>query len=227
MSEAKGRVASAIGRAQAELDQALAELELTPAFDATSVAFAAHALHNYLTVSARAVELLFVELAAHPNAQVRVWLEGLQHATQLMARTVAQLISSSVTAEVKLRFEKVDLPILIQRACDYYQRVSDRKSIRLTADSTTNVPLVWTDRVAVAAALDNLLSNAVKYSEPNKQVWVQARGEKGWAVCSVRDEGPGLSPEDQAQLFQKGVPLTPNPRETRPAPGMDSRWQEN
>jgi two-component system sensor histidine kinase/response regulator len=62
--------------------------------------------------------------------------------------------------------------------------------------------------VAVAAVLDNLLSNAVKYSFPGKKIWVQLRGEMTTVVCSVRDEGPGLSREDQAKLFQRGIPLS-------------------
>src|SRR5262249_33728811 len=35
--------------------------------------------------------------------------------------------------------------------------------------------------------------------------------EQTGVVCSVLDEGPGLSPEDQARLFQRGVRLTPQP----------------
>jgi signal transduction histidine kinase len=128
-----------------------------------------------------------------------------------MSSIVGQLMTASARAGMKPRFEKVDLPLMVQRACNYYQRVADRKTIRVNVGSTTDVPPVWTDRVAVAAVLDNLLSNAVKYSQPGKQIWVHVRGEPGWTVCGVRDEGPGLSQEDQAKLFQKGVRLTPRP----------------
>jgi signal transduction histidine kinase len=62
--------------------------------------------------------------------------------------------------------------------------------------------------VAVAAVLDNLLSNAVTYSFPGKKIWVQLRGEMKTVACSVRDEGPGLSREDQSNLFQRGMPLS-------------------
>ena len=95
--------------------------------------------------------------------------------------------------------------------CNYYQRVAEKKAIRVVAGVSNDVPPVWIDRVAVAAVLDNLLSNAVKYSQPGKLVEVEVRGERDSAVCNIRDQGPGLSPEDQNKLFNKGVRLTPKP----------------
>jgi signal transduction histidine kinase len=217
--EAKELVTSAIARAQADLEEALSALEKMPAADAGSVAFAAHALNNYLTVMEGTVELMLMRLADHPDGQIRTWLEGIQHATKLMTRTVSQLMNASTNTEIKLRFEKVDLPTLVQRSSTFYRRAADRKAIRVVTDSPGDVLLVWTDRVAVAAILDNLLSNAVKYSQPGKQIWVRVRSEQGWAVCGVRDEGPGLSQADQAKLFQKGTRLTPRPTGDEPQMG--------
>lgn len=202
---------AAIARAQADLVVALSELEKIPPFDAGSVAFAAHALNNYITVTGGTVELILMHLADHPDPQLHVWLKGVQHATDMMAHTVNQLMSASVTIATKLRFEKVDLPLFVQRTCNYYQRRADQKSIRVIVESAADVPPVWTDRVAVGSVLDNLLSNAVKYSQPGKQIWVRVRGEQSGAVCEVRDEGPGMSQEDQVKLFQKGAQLTPKP----------------
>ncbi len=219
MPEPKELVASAITRAQADLVEALSELEKIPAFDPGSVAFVAHALNNFLAVTGGTVELIVMHLGDGADPQVRVWLEGVRHATDLMARTVSQLVSASANSGAQLRLEKVDLPLLVQRACTYYQRVADRKSIRIAFDAASDVPAVWADRVVVAAVLDNLISNAIKYSPPGKQVRVGVRGEPGWGVCEVRDEGPGLSADDQARLFQRGVRLTPAPTGGEPSTG--------
>jgi signal transduction histidine kinase len=211
LSESKEIVASAIAKAQSELEDALVELAKLPAFDAGSVALAAHTLNNYLSVSAGTLELILLRLSDPSDPKIRGGLEGMQHVTQLMARIVGQLINAEATPDAAFRFVKFDLPTLVQFACSYYQRVADRKDIRLLVGAAVDVPPVWSDRAPVAAVLDNLLSNAVKYSPPGSQIVVKVLGEKGWAVCSVKDEGPGLSREDQAKLFQRGVRLAPKP----------------
>lgn len=79
--------------------------------------------------------------------------------------------------------------------------------------------MALTDPIAVAAVLDNLLSNAVKYSSHGKRVWVHVQGEGTGAVCSIRDEGPGLSEGDQAKLFRRGVRLSSVPTGGEPSSG--------
>ena len=211
VAEQKEAIASAISRAQADLAKALSELEKMSHVGAGSTAFATHALNNYLTVTGAAVQLISRRLADHPDALIRVWLEGVAHATDLMGQIVSQMMSASVATEARLRFEKVDLPGMVQRLCDFYERTADQKSIRLLVDSSVDVPPAWTDRVACASVFDNLLSNAIKYSKPGTQVRIRVRAEKGGVVCEVTDEGPGMDEKDQARLFQKGARLTPKP----------------
>jgi signal transduction histidine kinase len=209
--DSKDLIASAIAKAQTDLEDALSELAKMPAFDAGSVAVAAHKLNNYLSVSAGILELALLRLGDHADPKVRNGLEGAQHVTQLMARIVAELVRGQATPETAYRFMKFDLLTLVQSACSYYQRVADRKDIRVITGPSVDVPPVWSDRAPVAAVLDNLLSNAVKYSPPGTEIRIDVRGEEGWAVCSVKDEGPGLSLEDQAKLFQRGTRLAPTP----------------
>ena len=215
----KEHITATILRAKSELDQALGELEKMPAFDPGAIAFSAHALSNYLMVTGCTADLLLLSLADHPDPQIRKWLEGLGHVTKLMRHTVSQLMTSSEPKDAELRFLKWDSVQLVRRACNYYQRIADRKNIPIVFESAMGIPPVWTDPVAAGAVLDNLLSNAVKYSIPGKQIWVQMHGELTSVVCSVRDEGPGLSQEDQAKLFQRGVQLSSVPTGGEPSSG--------
>jgi signal transduction histidine kinase len=207
----KEQASAAILRAQADLEQALREIEKIPAYDPGVVGFSAHALNNFLTVTGATVELLLSSLADHPDPQVRKWLEGLSHVTGLMRHTLSQMMALSAPKDAAFRLLKWDLPPLVQRACNYYQRIADRKNIIISCEIAAGIPPAWTDPVAVSAVMDNLLSNAVKYSLPGKKIRVQVRGEKSGVVCSVCDEGPGLSGDDQAKLFQRGVRLNSLP----------------
>jgi signal transduction histidine kinase len=211
MPESKEKIESAIVKARAELEEALFELEKLPAFSQSSIFFAAHALNNYLTVTGGTIELLSLSLADHPDPQVHIWLQALQQATTLMTYTVSQLMNPSAIRDAKLRCEKVDLPVMVKRFCLYYDRLAAQKQIRCLSESTVDVPSVWTDRVVTAAVLENLFSNAVKYSPPGTRIRVQVSADRDGVVCTVRDEGPGLSKEDQAKLFQPGARLTPKP----------------
>ena len=220
-TETNGKQAAidAICRAQDALARAVEELDKLPALDVHSIHLTAHALNNFLTVSRGVLDLLIPALREHPDRQVVLWLEGLSHATDLMAHTVSQLMTNAVSLPTMLRLEDVDVERLVERACAYYRRTAEQKGIELAFSATPGVPAVRTDRVIVAAVLDNLLSNAVKYSPPDRQIWVEVRGERDGVSCAVRDEGPGLSAEEQARLFQPGVRLGATPSGGEPSSG--------
>jgi len=207
MIDAKQHAITAIVQARGNLESALADLEKLPAFDPCTVPFTAHALSNFLTVAEATLELMRKAMPSDADPEISRLLDGMRHATHLMIHTVSQLMNNAPIGELKLRFEKIDLSHLVGRACAYYERVALRKHIRLTFDDSVDVPLVWSDRVAVAAILDNLLSNAVKFSPVGESIRVKVGKFNGHAVCSVQDEGPGISPTDQKRLFQRGVQL--------------------
>jgi signal transduction histidine kinase len=211
VSDPKHAAAEAIARAQASLEAAVGELDKLPALDARSIALAAHALSNFLTVSGGVVELLVPKLREHPDPQVTMWIEALGHTTDLMAHTVGQLMSNSVGIATRLQSEDLDLPRLAQRVCTYYTRHARPKGIEMALTVEDGMRPVRTDRVLVAAVLDNLISNAVKYSPRDGRIRVRVHTDRGGARCAVQDEGPGLTADDQRRLFQPGVRLSATP----------------
>lgn len=71
---------------------------------------------------------------------------------------------------------------------------------------TASVPdglRVRADRVRVAQILSNFLSNALRYSADGGSIEVTARRDGNVVVLAVRDEGPGLTVEELAHVFER------------------------
>lgn len=73
---------------------------------------------------------------------------------------------------------------------------------RFVLSQESALPLVLADGQRVAQVLRNLISNAVKYSPAGSTVQVVVRANDGQAELLVCDEGVGLSPQQQARLFE-------------------------
>ena len=58
------------------------------------------------------------------------------------------------------------------------------------------------DAFRVERILHNLVDNAIKYSPKGGTVTVSAKEDNGSVVVAVRDEGMGISLENQALLFE-------------------------
>jgi two-component system, OmpR family, phosphate regulon sensor histidine kinase PhoR len=63
--------------------------------------------------------------------------------------------------------------------------------------------LIDTDRPKLVQALDNLLDNAAKFSPPGTAIDVAAEVAGDELVISVRDHGPGISPEHWSRVFER------------------------
>ena len=59
------------------------------------------------------------------------------------------------------------------------------------------------DRSALALALRNLVDNALKYSPDTSLVKVSVRSQGSFVGISVEDEGPGISKDEQRDVFRK------------------------
>jgi signal transduction histidine kinase len=137
-----------------------------------------------------------------------------------MKYTVGKLLHVSAPEDFPLKLEAVNIVVLMDRACQYFEGVARHKGIDISYRVIGDIPLVVADRIGVAVVAENLISNAVKFSSSGTTVHVEVVGERRHVVCSVRDEGPGLSAEDQTRLYQRGVRLSAAPTAGGPSTGF-------
>jgi two-component system phosphate regulon sensor histidine kinase PhoR len=83
---------------------------------------------------------------------------------------------------------------------DSVQRLGIDRPVQLTVPSEL---VVTTDRAKLVQALDNLLDNAAKFSPAGTAIDVEATASDGQVVISVRDRGPGISPEHWSRVFER------------------------
>ena len=79
---------------------------------------------------------------------------------------------------------------------------------RLGTERTVNTAMppdlaISSDRPKLAQALGNLLDNAAKFSPPGTAIDVHAEVTAEELVLSVRDRGPGISPEHWSRVFER------------------------
>jgi two-component system phosphate regulon sensor histidine kinase PhoR len=65
------------------------------------------------------------------------------------------------------------------------------------------------DRTRLAQALGNLLDNAAKFSPPGSPIEVAAVADPGEVRLTVRDHGPGISPEHWPRVFERFYKVDP------------------
>ena len=59
------------------------------------------------------------------------------------------------------------------------------------------------DEVRLRQVLGNLLQNAVRHTPPDTPVHVRVASDGNDAVIEVRDEGPGMDPDDANRVFER------------------------
>ncbi len=100
--------------------------------------------------------------------------------------------------------EPVDVAEVVRECGSLMHPLAEERDIRLAGIDAVaaQLPRVLADRTRVKQVLLNLLSNAIKYNHEGGSVTLEATQEDAVLRLGVRDDGPGLSQEQQEHLFQ-------------------------
>ncbi|WP_449241834.1 HAMP domain-containing sensor histidine kinase [Desulfovibrio sp.] len=111
-------------------------------------------------------------------------------------------ISEAETGVMQLTLRGVDLSALVAEMAETYGYIAEEKGVVLS--SRPGAPVAVTaDAGRMRQALANLLDNAVKYTPAGGHVDISLERAPGHAVIRVRDDGPGITPEDQPRIFDR------------------------
>ena len=112
-------------------------------------------------------------------------------------------ISRIETGRMKLVLEPVRLVTVVDEVVRLLRHEFETRDQTLSISVPSDLPSVRADRARLAQVLTNLLGNAYKYTPSDGSISVRAEIQDGAVLCSVTDNGIGISPQDQKRLFEK------------------------
>lgn len=211
---------AASGRAEAAARESEAGARASEERTRRFAADAGHELRTPLT-SIRGFAELY-RMGALPDPETA--LSRIEDESLRMTRIVEDLLTlAHLDAERPLDTAPVDLAELVTRAVESVRATAPGRDLRLTVSA---VPVVTGDAGRLRQVVTNLVVNALRHTPDGTTVevtvGVEARGaeERGAggtavpgtgggetgaedAVVVVRDDGPGMRPEDAARAFER------------------------
>lgn len=165
----------------------------------------AHELNQPLSATANYVKgsIRLLDQPQPDRAKVRDALVQAGEQTLRAGQIIRRLRDFVSKGETERKLES--LPPLLEQAGALAMVGAKERGVRLTFQIDPRVGLVLADKVQVQQVVLNLMRNAIDAMEdaPRREMVVAARpADDGMVEVSVRDTGPGVSPEVADQLFQ-------------------------
>ena len=163
---------------------------------------AAHDLRNPLTAI-----LLSFDLAQQGGIKPEVAVERIRTHVEQMMQLMSDLLDSQMleAGGRKLALSAVSGSAILHDVLDALAPSAERKKIRFDTSGLEATPPALADPHALRQIIENLVSNAMKFSPPDRTIWLRLREWNGRVRFEVRDQGPGVRPDEQERIFAKYV----------------------
>jgi two-component system, OmpR family, sensor kinase len=202
-----GRVAKALNTMLTRIQEAFAARDATERQLRRSeerlrrfVADASHELRTPVAAVSAYAELFERGAGQRPEDLARV-MKGIRGETGRMARLVDDLLLLARLDEGRpLEHKSVELVSLTAQAADAARAVSPDWPIQVSAEQPVEVV---GDGPRLRQVLDNLLANVRAHTPAGTVTTVKLRQQEAHAIIEVKDNGPGMAPEDAARVFER------------------------
>jgi signal transduction histidine kinase len=119
-------------------------------------------------------------------------------------------ISKIESGKIELEKQIQDFNLTVKQQVELNQLLARKKNIILHMN-LSDIPPLFFDQGAIIQVMGNFIGNAIKFSPPNTEIFIATEKTENSIRFSVRDEGPGLSEEDQQLLFKEFQTLSAKP----------------
>lgn len=150
------------------------------------------------------------------------FLEMIGTSTERMGEMIKRVldINAIEAQKINLKMEAVDLGETLEMTAQNFQIITDQKKVGVKKNIEHKRHYAHVDKNYLIQVVENLLSNAIKFSTPNNNIYLDVLSEDGKEMIKIKDEGPGISEEDQKKMFTKFQKLSAKPTANESSTGL-------
>jgi signal transduction histidine kinase len=166
----------------------------------------AHELRTPLTVVRTSAGLLLDPASRPSPEQETAMLETIERNAERMQRLVGDILDLARfrMGAIRLQRRQFDATDVAETAVATIQPLAGQRGQTIDLQAAGPGVRVFGDRRRIERALLNLISNAQRFAPPDGRIDVAvSQSPDGTTRWSVTDDGPGISLEDQARLFER------------------------
>ena len=166
-----------------------------------------HELRTPLNAIIGLTEMMVTNAARFGTEKAQEPLQRVNRAGTHLLGLINQVLDLSKIEAGKLELnpQTVQLAPLIEEVIGTARQLAEQNKNRLVVDAQENLGALTVDPMRLRQILLNLLSNACKFTKEG-EVKLRARrvsNGRDWIELSVSDTGIGMTPEQQAKLFEE------------------------
>ncbi len=172
----------------------------------TFLSVASHELKTPITTLKLQLQLLNRNMKKNefmPRQEMERPISRLENQVSRLVSLVNDLLDvSQINAgKINFHYEQFDLAPLISELASQIEGMAHEAQTSIKVNCTDSVMGMW-DRHRLEQIMINLMSNAIKYGD-QKPIEVTLQSDDQFAIITVKDNGIGISEEDQKRIFER------------------------
>jgi signal transduction histidine kinase len=160
------------------------------------VADASHQLRSPLTALRLRLESIDGDDPDHSARDIEAALAE----TQRLSRLVDGLLALARADVAGPQRHIVDVADVVEARREAWEALAEERGVAIEASADDRVTAMFGEG-HLEQILDNLIDNAIGANQPGGHVWLHVARANGTVEVHVRDDGPGMSPDDRARAF--------------------------
>ncbi len=183
----------------------------------TFISVISHELKTPVALIKGYVSTLRREDASWDRNIIQDSLQVIEEEADRLTELIENLLDASRLQAGALAINLADVALddLAVRIAERFRTQTSQHKIIL--DFPSNFPIILADEDRLAQVFSNLISNAIKYSPAGGEISIRGQIRPDTVIICIRDQGPGITPEDAPHVFERFYRSSSTARTTKGA----------